>query len=99
MQVIPIIELGQGGESVNYVNAGIYATGQGRTLSITNPDTISINVMMGVDKTNWELATMNGADLIVTSATIKIPVNNYSQWIQLQAADGADISNVVAQIL
>lgn len=102
MRIVQIEELGQnfkaGDEMKDYVNAGIYASGAGRTLSIINPDGISINVMISSDKVNWGIGTMNGTDLVVTT-TQQIPVNNYSQWIQLQVADDAVVTNVSASIL
>jgi len=102
MKIIQIEDLAQSyrvGENLrDYVSAGIYASGAGRTLYIVNPNGISINVMVSTDKVNWVLGTMNGADLIITS-TQQIPVNNYNQWIQLQVADDANVTGVIANIL
>lgn len=100
MKIIQIEELAQGyreGEQYkDYVSASI--TKQGRTLYIKNPNGISISVMISSDKVNWVLATMNGADLIVTETT-QIPVNNYGQWVQLQVADEANVTGIIANII
>lgn len=101
MKIIKIEELAQSsraGEALrDYVSASI--TGQGRTLYIKNPNAISINVMMSTDKTNWKLGTMDGADLIITATAVHIPVNNYGQWVQLQVADEANVTGVIANII
>jgi len=102
MKIVQIEELGQGSFEAerfrDYVNVGIHASGQGRTLYIYNPNGISINVMVSTDKMNWTLGSMNGTTLTVTS-TQHIPVNNYGQWIQLQVADDANVTGVIANIL